>query len=197
MTDREFVGDVYSSGQPFSRPGPAPGDDHTGPAPTDAPEFEPEFTAEPEFRAEVEPSAPQVSPGILMSFLTDFRSAEYELIRMKRAAELEQSRRKTRTQPAPQVQEEPVPQPDYSGVNYAGAEGSAPPEAAWYPPPVSPAQAAPPEGQVSAAPATNHHPVSGSDFLSAASEGQDPGGKRRTRLGLPSFRNLGQSPATA
>ena len=191
MTDREFVGDVYSSGQPFSRPGPAPGDYPSGPAPTDAPEFEPEFTAE------AESSAPQVSPGILMSFLTDFRSAEYELIRMKRAAELEQSRRKTRTQPAPPVQEEPAPQPDYSGVNYAGAEGSAPPEAAWYPPPVSPAPAAPQEGHVSAAPATDHHPVSGSDFLSAASEGQDPGGKRRTRLGLPSFRNLGQSPATA
>lgn len=191
MTDREFVGDVYSSGQPFSRPGPAPGDDHTGPALADAPEFEPEFTPE------AEPSAEQVSPGLLMSFLTDFRSAEYELIRMKRAAELEQSRRKTRTQPAVPVEQEPAPRPDYSGVNYAGTESSAPPEAAWFPPPASPAPAAPPEGQVSAAQPTDHYPVSASDFLTAASEGQDPGGKRRMRLGIPSFKNLGQSPATA
>jgi len=151
-----------------------------------------------------------------MSFLTDFRSAEYELIRMKRAAELEQSRRKSRTQPAVPVEEEPAPQPDYSGVNYAGAEGSAlpeaawypppaspapersaPPETAWYPPPATPAPGAPPPGQVSAAPAPNHYPVDGADFLTAASQAQDPGGKRRMRLGLPSFKDLRQSPATA
>ena len=109
-----------------------------------------------------------------MSFLTDFRSAEYELIRMKRAAELEQSRRKPRTPPAVPVGEEPVPQPDYSpdysGVSYAGAEGSAP---------------------------ADHHPVNDADFLNAASQAQDPGGKRRMRLGLPSFNDLRQSPATA
>lgn len=150
-----------------------------------------------------------------MSFLTDFRSAEYELIRVKRAAQLEQSRRKTRTQPAVPAQE-PVPEVDYSSVSYAPAEGSgvpeaawypppanpipqgsAPPEAAWYPAPAAPATAGPPEGQVSAAPAGNHYPVNGADFLTAASQAQDPGGKQRMRFGLASFRKLGQSPATA
>jgi hypothetical protein len=99
-----------------------------------------------------------------MSFLTDFRSAEYEVIRMRRAAELEQSRRKPRTQPAVPVEEEPAPQPDYPGVNDAGAD---------------------------------QYPINGADFLTAASQAQDPGGKRRMRLGLPTFKDLRQSPATA
>ena len=118
-----------------------------------------------------------------MSFLTDFRSAEYELIRVKRAAELEQSRRK-RTQPAAiPVDEEIAPEPDY-------APTVAPEGQNWAPPTTLP------EGQVWAPPVTDHYPVSDSDFLVAASEAEEPG-KRRLGLGLPSFRNLGQSPATA
>ena len=118
-----------------------------------------------------------------MSFLTDFRSAEYELIRMKRAAELERSRRK-RTQPAALGDEEPSAQPDYPPT--VSPEGQI-----WAPPTTLP------EDQVWAPPATDHYPVSDSDVLVAASETEEPGGKRRLGLGLPSFRNLGQSPATA
>jgi hypothetical protein len=139
-----------------------------------------------------------VDPGTLMSFLTDFRTAQYEEVRRQRMEALEKSRKGRGHRPVPPIDPvesvEPVEPVEEAGAEvegpyeggYEGAEFS--PEPEWAPPTVE----YPVEGQPQARDAEDNE-----GFQVAACKPEEPAGKKRFRLGLPSFKNLGQSPATA
>jgi hypothetical protein len=146
------------------------------------PEPEPEA---PESAPEPEPESEPVDPGLLMSFLTDFRSAQYEEIRRKRMEELEKSKKGRSHRPAPQVEDEDPYLETEAVPEDQAADWSAP--VIDYPP-----QAPPPAHDLSGSAPGDPYPVNDADFQVAACKPEEPAGKRRFPLGLPSFKGLGQ-----
>jgi hypothetical protein len=140
--------------------------------------------SEPESQPVSEPgsASEQVDAGLLMSFLTDFRTAEYEEVRRKRIEELEKSKKGRAHRPVPQPEEvEQEVEPSWEDTSE---------QAQWDPPQAHPEAPDP-------APAPPDYPVNDADFQVAACQPEEPTGKKRFPLGLPSFKSFGQSPATA
>lgn len=151
----------------------------------------------------------QLDTGLLMSFLSDFRSAEYEQIRKQREEELAKTRKRVPRRPVLPEADEETPEGYYeagetvyetpdaqSPLAPHGHEEWAPPppphhEGQWAPPP--PAQ---PEGQWAPPPPPGPDQVSDADFLTAASQPQEPGRKLRLPFGIAGSKNVRQSPAT-
>jgi hypothetical protein len=148
------------------------------------PAMQPQPDSESQPVSDVDPSSEQADAGLLMSFLTDFRTAEYEEVRRKRMEELEKSKkgRAHRPVPPPEDAEHDVdPSPD------DGYE-----QAQWGPTEVQPGAHDP-----ASAPSDGSYPVDDPDFQVAACQPEEPSGRRRFPLGLPSLKGFGQSPATA
>ena len=137
----------------------------------------------------------QLEPGLLMSFLTDFRTAGYEQLRKQREEELAKTRKRV-----PRRAPLPEPEPDESAAGfegYQGYEGAEKYEAAptgepelWEPSP-----APEPQGQWTA-PAPGADQVNEADFLTAASQAEQPGRRLRLPFGIAGSKNVRQSPAT-
>ncbi|HEX4863954.1 MAG TPA: hypothetical protein VFV02_07775 [Acidimicrobiales bacterium] len=145
-------------------------------------------TEQPELNPEV---AEQLDPGLLMSFLTDFRSAEYEQIRQQREEELAKTRKRVPRRPVLPEPEDELEAGYVEGDYVAAAEQdyeSQRPEAS-VPPEVS-EQWAPP----SPPPAPDQ--VSDADFLTAASQPEEPSRRLRLPFGIAGSKNVRQSPAT-
>ena len=149
----------------------------------------------------------QLDTGLLMSFLTDFRSAEYEQIRKQREEELAKTRKRVPRRPVVPESEEEIPE-GYYETGEAGEAGQAAyenPQEQWAaPPPPEPegqwAPPSPPQVEGHWAPPTAAQPgadqVSGGDFLTAASKPEEPGRRLRLPFGIAGSRNVRQSPAT-
>lgn len=151
----------------------------------------------------------QLDTGLLMSFLSDFRSAEYEQIRKQREEELAKTRKRVPRRPVLHEADEETPEGYYeagepvddtpdgqSPVAPHGQEEWAPPpppqpDGQWGPP--SPQQ---PEGQWAPPPPPGSDQISGADFLTAASQSEEPGRKLRLPFGIAGSKNVRQSPAT-
>jgi hypothetical protein len=119
-----------------------------------------------------------------MSFLTDFRTAEFEEVRRKRIEELQKSKKGRASRPVPPPEEaeqdvEPSWDDTYEQTQWDG------PDAHSEAPDPAPA------------PPDSSYPASDADFQVAACQPEEPTGKKRFPLGLPSFKSFGQSPATA
>ena len=159
-----------------------------GPAlePQPEPESQPISQAEPVTQPEPGSEAGPADAGLLMSFLTDFRTAEYEEVRRKRMEELEKSKKGKAHRPVAQVEQvEQEVEPSWDDT-YGQTRTE------WDPP------VAPPETHdLGVTPPGTSYPVSDADFQVAACKPEEPTGKRRFPLGLPSLKGFGQSPATA
>jgi hypothetical protein len=153
----------------------------------------------------------QLDTGLLMSFLSDFRSAEYEQIRKQREEELAKTRKRGPRRPVVPESDEETPEGYYeaddpvyetpdaqSPLAPHGQEEWAPPpppqpEGQWAPPPPQPG------GQWAPPPPPGPDQVNGADFLTAASqpvEPEGPGRKLRLPFGLAGSKSVRQSPAT-
>lgn len=153
----------------------------------------------PQLNSEV---AGQLNSGLLMGFLSDFRSAEYEQIRKKREEESAKTRKRPRPIPRPDLEDDNgvvyTETADYADTaDYAGAAGySEPPqtpqssEVAW--------TTAPPEAEAQWTPQQVAAPsgVKADDFVSAACQPEPPGRKFRLPFGIATSKTIRESPAT-
>jgi hypothetical protein len=185
---------VYLNDEPSGDFGFTGAGDWTVSAQPGAPEVEPQD------ESQQDPAGEDVSSGLLMSFLTDFRTAHYEEVRRQRMEELEKTRKGRAHRPVPRPQDDAE---DYGQDAYPDTENAPQgewqqaewiPPSEWPPPATGNAPHAQPEGYP---PADGAYPASEPGYPVAACKPEDPAGNKRFPLGLPSFKNLGQSPATA
>lgn len=151
----------------------------------------------------------QLDTGLLMSFLSDFRSAEYEQIRKQREEELAKTRKRVPRRPVLPEADEESPEGYYESgepvYETPDAESPLAPDAQeeWAPPPAAqpegqwaPPPPPQPEGQWAPPPPPGSDQVSDADFLTAASQAEEPGRKLRLPFGIAGSKNVRQSPAT-
>jgi hypothetical protein len=150
------------------------------------PEGEPESHPAPEPVSPAHPDSEPVDSGMLMSFLTDFRTAQHEEIRRERMEQLEKTRKGRAHRPLPRPEE---PEDDSTYEETYSEEC-----ADTYGDPAGPQS---PEEDPGAAGPETQYGISDADFQVAACQPQEPAPRKRFGLGLPGLRNLGQSPATA
>lgn len=148
-------------------------------------ELSPVDVSEPQLRSDV---AEQLNSGLLMSFLTDFRSAEHEQIRKQREEELAKTRKRVPRKPVLPEPEDVEPEVDY--------EESHPAPAADIPyHQVEPGQEAPAVEVPYHQPAAHEYwPPTPAPEQNAASQPVPPEEQRVRRLRLPF--GIRQSPAT-
>jgi hypothetical protein len=143
----------------------------------------------PQLRPEV---AEQLDSGILMSFLTDFRSAEYEQVRKQREEELAKTRKRAPRRPVVPEPEEVEPE-----AYYEEAYETPEPEAAYEPQPQqqwAPPPAPQPDAYWPPSPAQDSGDTNGGEFLNAAYEASGQEDQRGRKLRFPF--GVRQSPAT-